>query len=276
VVIAAPKGGVGKSSLSVSLASFAARELHPRGARVALVDTNFQQSDVGKYLGQYQPNVLDLIRNPGGLTMERIGTFLLQPPGTDLSVLLGPPSAADADPAVINAALYRKILHVLREIYGVIFVDTPVAEFYHELFSQLVLPKADYILVPVEPNRVTLEDTKGWLTAITAPRHTGGGGVDRNKIALVLNRARAGVNCDPEDVQDIMSGWRFAGMIPDSDEWQAAINRGQLGDLQKLRDLDTVFRHILALATDQPGLFQDDGAPPQRKGGLRHKFGLKR
>lgn len=264
VVVASAKGGVGKSSMAVTLALHAARMLRPAGRTgdVVLVDTNFQQADVARYLNIATPNVLDLLRAPSPLSPDTIRHRLAHLPETELYALLGPPEAASADPALVNPNLYLRLFEVLRRSFDYVVVDTPVAEVYHTTFTDLILPEADAIIVPVEPNRVTLESARSWLQAITLPRHSRNGGVDPAKVSLVLNRARADVECGPEEVMDLIPGWRFIGMIPDDPQWQQAANTGQLSSMRPGPDLESTFGLILAAVTNDEAFRSATVRPP--------------
>lgn len=273
VVVAAPTGGTGKSTLAVNLAAFGAKKLHPAGRPVAVVDFNLQQPDVGRLLGADSPSILDLVGDPGAVDPESIGRFLSHLPDIGLSALLGSPSPEQALPSVLSPELCRGLLRTLRVVFPYVVVDTPVAEFHHRLFSDAVLPEADALVVPVAPNLIALEKTLAWLDAITAPHHAGGGAFPAQRVTLVHNRARLGVACDPEQVQSVMAGWRFAGMIPEHERWPRAANTGQLPGLNGDPRVDAVLSGIWHHATADP-LFATSRPERRRRFGRRARAAI--
>jgi septum formation inhibitor-activating ATPase MinD len=277
IVVTAPKGGTGKSSLSLNLTAYLGLRLRAQGRTVCIIDTNFQQADTGKYLNVYTPNITDVYKDQSSMTRERIRTKMVHKDELGFSALLGPARSREANPQWINARLYNQILPLLKEHYDYILVDTPVAELYHDIHRDFALPNADYILVPITPNLPTLMNADRWLYEICQPTHVdGGAGVDRNKIGIVLNRAKETVGLSFEEIQTELSQWRIVGVIPDTDEWQRANNENALVATRNYRELNDAFAQVLHAATGEASLLEGATAvvaqPDGLLGRLRARF----
>lgn len=269
ITISVSKGGTGKSSMTLNLAAFLGMRLRAQGKTVCVIDANTQQADSGKYLDVYHPNVSSIVNDPNLLSEDRILSALVHRPEFNLSILLGPATPDEANPLSINPRLYSEVLELLKQHYDYIFIDTPVAEKFHEMFSEFALAKNDYLIVPVAPSFQTLHNADNWLrAAVVSPRHEGGAGFDRNRIGVVLNRAEEGIGCTEDDVRATMANWHYIGAIPETKEWKAANNRNELVAPKNFADLSHAFAEVLHAATSEPSLLENFSTLEQPKQGL--------
>jgi MinD-like ATPase involved in chromosome partitioning or flagellar assembly len=273
ITVSTSKGGTGKSSLSLNLAAFLGMRLRSQGKTVCIIDANTQQADTGKYLDVYRPNINTIVNDPSLLTEENIMTALVHKPEYNLSALLGPATPDEANPLAISARLYSQVLDLLRKHFDYIIIDTAVAEKFHEMFSQFALPKADYIVVPVAPNFTTLHNADNWLrSAVAAPKHEGGAGIDPSRIGIVLNRAEEGIGCSEADVRATLASWHFIGSVPETKEWKAANNRNELIAPKNYAELSHAFAEVLHAATREPILTENFALMEEPKKGIGSKF----
>ena len=251
IVVTAPKGGTGKSSMSLNAAALLGMKLKGTGKNVCLVDANTQQADAGKYLSAHQPSIVDLLQDSSMIRPDRVTNFLHHKPQLNLSVLLGPPEPEVAHPAYITGDRYAEILDALKPNFDYIIVDTPVAELYHDIFRTFALPYADYLLVCVTPNTVTIYNSYMWLRAVTTKEAAGGMGFDENRIGIVLNRAEDGIGCDESVVEDQLRDYDYVGAIPETPEWKDANNHNRLVVLENRPDINTALLVVLEKATGE-------------------------
>jgi cellulose biosynthesis protein BcsQ len=67
---------------------------------------------------------------------------------------------------VLTPGLYGLATDLLAQLYDYVIVDAPSAEFYHPLFTEYALPRADYLLVPITQNIAGLMNTDSWLNSV--------------------------------------------------------------------------------------------------------------
>jgi MinD-like ATPase involved in chromosome partitioning or flagellar assembly len=269
-VITSPKGGTGKSTLSLNLAAYMALRVKSLGKRVCIIDANFQQADVGKMLGAWTPTVSNLLRDPSSLSPNGIMRYLVTRDDLNLSALLGPAIPEEANPAYLTPRLYLQILDALRPNFDYIFIDTPVAERYHDLFQDFLLPAADFIILPVTPVMHTILDANSWLELVTQPEHMNGNGVDPNRVGFVINQVEEGIEFDESKVRRELSHWRYLGSVPRSKAWINAVNNAELVATRNYVELNKAFSQILWYATGEDVLRYD----PSMTAGTAAKPGL--
>lgn len=270
IVITSPKGGTGKSTLSLNLAAYMALRVKSLGKRVCIIDANFQQADVGKMLGAWTPTVSNLLRDPSSLSPNGIMRYLVTRDDLNLSALLGPAIPEEANPAYLTPRLYLQILDALRPNFDYIFIDTPVAERYHDLFQDFLLPAADFIILPVTPVMHTILDANSWLELVTQPEHMNGNGVDPNRVGFVINQVEEGIEFDESKVRRELSHWRYLGSVPRSKAWINAVNNAELVATRNYVELNKAFSQILWYATGEDVLRYD----PSMTAGTAAKPGL--
>lgn len=274
ITVTAPKGGTGKSTLSLNLAAYLGLRLRGTGKNVCIIDANVQQADTGKYLNAFIPNIEGILKDVTTIHPDRINSHLLHKPELNLSVLLGPPSPETANPLFFTGKRYTQILEALRPNYDYIIIDTPVAELFHDIFREFALPEADFIVTTIAPNVATLMNTDSWLQQITLARNAGGMGIDPEKIGVVLNRAQDDIGMSEEEVRRELGRWRFLGSIPETKEWQRCNNLHQLVATKNYHELNQAFSLVLSAATQEEMLATTPNALPasSNRGGLLKKF----
>ena len=274
ITTAVSKGGTGKSTLTLNLAAYmGSRFKNANPSRsVCVIDANFQQADTGKYLGQYTPNIVNLIKDPSLMTHDRILSALVNRADMNFSALLGPATPDDALALLtaesgrggtsFSARFYSEVLDLLKPHFDYIFIDTPVAEKYHSLFSEFALPKADFLIVPVIPSKQTVHNTYMWLnSAVIAPRHAQGAGMNPERVGIVLNRAEEGVGYGELEVMEELRKFNYLGAVPETIDWKRANNDGELIAAKNKSDINDAFARILGQVTGEPLLL--NGLPTE-------------
>jgi cellulose biosynthesis protein BcsQ len=268
ITVTSPKGGTGKSTLTLNLAVYLGLRLRKQGKRVCVIDANFQQADAGKLLDKYSPNIVNLSKDRAAITPEQIERYLIERPDLNISALLGPAIPSEANPVLFTGALYNQILEALRPNFDYIFIDTPVAEIFHDIFKNFALPQADFIVVPITPAYHTVMNADSWLNTITQPTHNQGEGIDPSIIGIVLNQSRENVGITEDEIRQELFHWKYLGSIPDTNEWVRALNNNELIATKNIHELNVAFGRILYEATGEQEMLYgiDLNAPAPRRG----------
>ena len=185
IVVFAPKGGVGKTTIAFNLA-VAASGL---GFRTALVDGSIQFGDLRGLLRapSAAPSMLDL---PTDRISETDLADVLWKGPAEVDILLAPPRIEMAEMVLIRDV--EKTLSLMRRLYDLVIVDTGVG--LDELTLAL-LDQADTILEIVTYDATTIRNTIAMAETFQKI------GYPASKVKYLVNRADASAGIDPNDLR---------------------------------------------------------------------------
>jgi len=185
VVVFAPKGGVGKTTLAFNLAVAAAG----LGLRTALIDGSIQFGDLRGLLRvpRDAPSMLDLPTDR--ISETDLGDVVWHGPA-NVDILLAPPRIEMAEMVLVRDI--EKTISLMRRIYDLVMVDTGVG--LDELTLAL-LDQADIILEIVTYDATTIRNTIAMAETFQKI------GYPPSKVRYLVNRADAAAGIDPNDLR---------------------------------------------------------------------------
>jgi pilus assembly protein CpaE len=211
VTVFSAKGGCGKTTMSTNLAA----ALADGGKRsVCLVDLDLAFGDVAIAMQLFPSHTLaDAVPLGDTLDPEAIQS-LLTPHPSGVMVLPAPvePGAADSIPA----SLVGNLLHVLRQMFEYVVVDTPPAFTDHVLAS---FDESDIVALLATLDVPALKNLKLTVETLDLLNYP------RDRWRIVLNRADSKVGLAMGEVEKTLAV-PIALQIPSSRSVPASINRG--------------------------------------------------
>jgi pilus assembly protein CpaE len=213
VAVFSPKGGVGRTTISVNLAVAAAQE----GKRVALVDSSFQFGDVGVLLNLNPRNksIADLAGElQAGEQYDSLDGFLVGH-SSGVRVLLAPPTPEQAE--LVNPTAVKQVLEALRGENDLVVVDCP-SNFNETTLA--VLDEADVILTLLTLEITSVKNMRLFLEVCEQL------GYGPEKIRLVLNRADSTLGIRVADVEHSIGRKVDHTIVSDGRSVVYALNRG--------------------------------------------------
>jgi pilus assembly protein CpaE len=212
IVVMAPKGGVGTTTVAANIA-VALRQVS--GAPVALVDCSLQFGDLGVHLNlRSKYSLLDLASAANEID-DAMLTRVLCEHDSGVHVLLAPPepeSAGNVDGQSVGAVIER-----LLSRYSFVVVDT--WSFLDDVTANL-LRRADDVLLVTTPELPTLRNAKRLIKF--AQNHD----IDTSRIMIVLNRFPSVEGISLKDVQDHLHHPVAANIPSEGMAVTHSINRG--------------------------------------------------
>lgn len=189
IAVFSPKGGIGKTTIAVNLAT-AIRELTNKS--VAIVDCSYPFGDVGVMLNlEPKRTIVDLLPHVNELGGEIIES-ILQPHASGVKVLLAPPTPEESE--LVTAEHVAIVISAMRELYEFVIVDT------HSSFTDIsigVLDASDLILVLTTLELPALKNVRQFIE--TAVQKLG---YPLEKMPVIVNRASAVGGLSVSDVEN--------------------------------------------------------------------------
>ncbi|MBV9832677.1 MAG: P-loop NTPase [Marmoricola sp.] len=211
LTVFSPKGGVGKTTMSVNLGIALAQ----RGHKVCVVDLDLSFGDVAITLQLVpQHTIADAAGSEEHLDYSMLQT-LLTPFDERLSILAAPTQPEGRDR--ISPSLVRGVIDTLRRHFDYIVIDTPpgfddqVLGAFDETDECIVVATLD---VPTLKNTKVALETLDLLHLVRQTRH------------LVLNRADDEVGLSQENVEGILN-MLVSVSLPSATAVASATNHGQ-------------------------------------------------
>lgn len=212
VSVYSPKGGTGCTTIAVNLAL----ALHNEDTRVVIVDSNLQYGDVAVFFNEQGKNTIaDLAPHVDELEPEMVEGVLIKHAATGVSILASPSRPEMADKIIPDQFL--KVLEFLRLMYAYVVVDTSP---YLNDITISAIDASDVIVLVTTQDIPSIKNTRLFLDLLQNL------GIDRGRIAFVMNRFDKRIAITPERVGENLKQ-EVAAVLPlDERVVIPAVNRG--------------------------------------------------
>lgn len=230
------KGGSGKTTVALCTASMmyhssrlaAEKGLRDKPLSICVVDMDSKDGQIGFLLGQTTPTALNIFVAPKK-DVETIRESLIYDERLGLHVLLAPKRARTAD--YLTPEFYQDIIQKLSTMFDIVVLDTSV-QYLDPLLGSVVLPISDAIMFVTNLSIGSVYGMNRWMDEVTSPVESGGAGINKEKIGVVINQSAPDLGIDQKLLTHAAAGARLLVAIPlDSISVIAASNHNRLSDI---------------------------------------------
>jgi pilus assembly protein CpaE len=212
VALVSAKGGVGKTTIAVNLATMAAQ----MSKQVCLVDLDLQFGDSSMMmsLSNVRYNIFRLVQEAEQFDQETVSRYLLQHE-SGVKVLAAPLKPEEGE--YVSVDHVREILATLGEMFELVVVDT--APLTNDLFFA-VMELCDQIGMVSTPSLPILKNNHNLLTLLETLE------VDGSKLRMLLNRCYSKTGVKQRDVIDVLGRDLFWELPNDFQFVDSSVNEG--------------------------------------------------
>ena len=211
ITVFSPKGGVGKSTLSVGLAG---AYCGPLKRSTLLIDLDLQFGDVGIMMGiDPTQTIVDLVTTTGELDPDKLSGYVVHH-NSGLDVLAAPLRPEDAE--LVTEDRIGQLIDVAKAAYDIVVLDTPP---HFDATTLAALDRSDRLVLMTTMDIPTVKNAKLALQTLNLLQYP------RERIALVVNRPLPRADLRESDISRTLD-MPLTTVIPGDKEIGAAVNRG--------------------------------------------------
>lgn len=212
IAVFGAKGGVGKTTMAVSLAL--AIRLRTR-QRVIIVDADLTFGNIAVHLNIAPTrSIVDIVRSGDEIEREMVNQVLLPHP-SGLQALLAPPRPEEAE--LVSPDHITRILDLLAVSADYVVVDCQTS---YDDRTLSVFDRADHVLLVITPEIGPLKNTSLFLNLANQL------GINPNAISVVLNRANSGVGIGVGEIERVLRRKINFHVISGGQPVVTSVNRG--------------------------------------------------
>ncbi len=224
IAVTSSKGGSGKSTVSITLATYLAHSsinsvkegLRDKNGnpvkkplKVLLLDLDVRDGQVGFFTGFWKPTVMKLRRF--GINREQIEETKIYDEGLKIDVMLAPRRPRSAEE--LPPEFYVELITYLRSMYDYIILDTSV-NYLDPLLEKVAYPMADLIVMVTEVVSTSVFSMARWVQEVTSPLDQNGMAIPKRKIGIVVNKSLKSVNMTGKKIAENAQEVPIVSVIP--------------------------------------------------------------
>lgn len=255
ITITSSKGGSGKSTVAISLASFIAKASEDaankgkigKKYKVIVIDLDVRDGQLSFLNGDSKaPNIVDIVM-AGPLSEQTIRDGIYHNTRSGVDYIFA--SKRPRNASEIPPSLYADMIQILRGMYDYIFLDTSV-NYLDPLLEEVAYPIADKVIFVTDMGISSIFGMRRWITENVSTEDFKKV-IDSDRVGIVINKAIKDVNMGPDKIQMSAKGLPILGVIPSAP--QLITYSANINELQRILNfpaINSAFRGFAEAVVD--------------------------